>query len=164
MAADKPDLIAAAAAVGMSTSFLVSNPTTDACPSSRRSCNAPPVEGVETERYGIGDLNAPVPVFLLRGGQDLSVCPDGTCSRTGRRYDTLEEQVEKWLTNNDCDASSVQESTFTGKDGDKATLRRFESCSSGAPVHFLYMPALDHSWPNAANEIILEFLMQAELD
>ena len=164
MAAERPDLIAAAAAVCMSTSFLISNPTSASCPSRRRSCAAPPVEGVETRRFGIGEPTAPVPVFLVRGGQDPSVCPDGTCSRTGRRYDTAEEQVGKWLTNNGCDATDVDQSALTGRDGNQATLRRFESCTSGDPVHALYMPALEHSWPNAANETILDFLLQAELD
>jgi poly(3-hydroxybutyrate) depolymerase len=160
VAAHRPDLIAAAISVCMSTGFFVSTPLEAACPQARRSCREAPVAGVASDRFGIGDIIAPVPVFLIRGGEDVSVCPNGTCSRTARDYDTVEEQIEKWLTSNGCDGAQVETDMLS----DTTLMRRYESCSSNSPVHAVFISDLEHAWPNSADQRIVDFLTRFALD
>ena len=160
LAGQRPVLIAATMSCCMATGFTTSDPPDEACPNAV-GCMQPPVADVETIRFDIGELTSPVPALLIRGGEDRSVCDDGTCSRTSRRYDTVEEHATIWVNNNDCDLNAFETEMLEGE-GDSAVIRRFESCTSDAPVHALYMPALEHTWPNSANTLIYNFLMRFE--
>ena len=75
-------------------------------------------------------------------------------------YDTVEEQAERWVTNNGCGADPAPVESL----GEASSIRRFEACSSNAPVHVVFAANLEHTWPSSASERILDFLMRFERD
>lgn len=161
-AAERPDLLRAAASICMAPGYVrpkSGNTLQVLCgPTCRQRCAAscvPTDEATLGVRGEIPQPRAPIPIALVRGGADLSVCHERRCGLDGFVYDDTVTSVKFWLDANGCDATAF--STETPKAG--AELRKFERCSGDAVVYAFFDEALDHSWLPWLERPLLDFLL-----
>ncbi len=88
--AEKPELIAGAAAVCHSTGLIEPEPGLPLCGTCTEVCDPVCVQVNDGLQYNIPTPKAPVHLFVIRGGKDDKVCPNGGCSLKGedRRHGT----------------------------------------------------------------------------
>jgi len=138
VAADRPNRVRAAAALCSSSGLFDTNNNT---------------------YCGIPTPVAPISMFLLRGGQDVLVPPDGTtASEDGWIWDSVAEQMEFWITaagGATNEVTSVQVHTDT---------TRQTYAGGRALVEMVFDQSLGHRWPETYDRPVLEWLLALPAD
>ncbi len=158
-AAEKPEVLAAGAAVCHSTGMIEPDQQTmlKLCGDCTEVCDPKCVQVNDGLRYDIPTPKAPFNIFVIRGGQDKKVCPALGCSEKGKIVDSVETQVLFWLTANGCDKNKVDEQTQGS-----ITLRKFDTCADGKVLHVAYDTDLGHTWADKLDDRVLSFFMAAK--
>lgn len=137
VAADRPHRIKAGAAFCYSTALVTTN-------------------GVRVE---IPTPQAPIPMFLVRGGRDVKVHPDGnTINDEGYIYDSVRDQLEFWVT---AVGGATNQVTSTQVDADTT---RYTYAAGTVVVEMFYDRNLAHDWKTEFDRPMLDWFLSLPAD
>jgi polyhydroxybutyrate depolymerase len=96
---------------------------------------------------------APISMFLVRGGQDKAVPPDGTPTDEGVIMDTVAEQLEFWVT---AAGGTLDQVVKEELDND---VTRYTYVSGSIHVETTYSKSLGHQWPDSYDRPVLDWFL-----
>jgi poly(3-hydroxybutyrate) depolymerase len=96
---------------------------------------------------------APISMFLVRGGQDQKVPPDGRPDDEGDIHDTVAEQLEFCVTA----AGGTMDQVVQQELNDDVT--RYTYASGSILVETTYSKSLGHQWPTSYDGPVLDWFL-----
>ncbi len=109
-------------------------------------------------RYEIPTPLAPISTYLVRGGEDPKIPPDGTVNADGHIWDTVAKQLEFWVT-----AAGGTMDQVSNVVVDLDTTRHTYAGSS-ALVEMTFIQSLGHEWPTNYDRPVLDWLLALPAD
>ena len=140
---------------GLTQRLLVERPGVYAggvafCFSNARDCIDREAETITREELPLP--SSPIPVVLVRGGQDQLTKADGTIGNNDYRHETVEDHFNFWVEGNGNDPDSVE--TFQLDEG--ITVQRAGTGNPISAVYMVYVEEMGHRWPNANSPVSLD--------
>ncbi len=98
---------------------------------------------------------APISMFLVRGGQDEAVPPDGiTPGNEGKIYDSVADQLDFWVT-----AAGGTMDQVVKQELNDENATHYTYASGSILVEMTYSKSLGHQWPTQYDRPVLDWFL-----
>jgi poly(3-hydroxybutyrate) depolymerase len=139
------------AGAGMTQRFAVERP--NRIKAGAAFCNSGGYTLPDGSRVEFPTPAAPISMFLVRGGQDQKVPPDGRLDDEGVIHDTVAEQLEFWVTA----AGGTLDQVVKEELDDDAT--RYTYAPGSILVEMTYSKSLGHQFPTRYDRPVLDWFL-----